>query len=162
MDAAFEILLPVEADIPFPFENRIVEMDSIKYNIGYYYFNSHYELRKTPVPPHLISKLPDAYQKINWCCIRIHGDGLDNYRFCLHEIGPEYYDDKLEQLLKALLTVSTKWIVVFEPYYDFSYEILEGTHSTVIDKVRFSLEDQKYGFIIYGGNEIGNVSNRAV
>jgi hypothetical protein len=148
MDAAFEILLPLEADIPFPFETRIVERDRIKYNMGYYNFSSHYELRKTPVPPHLISKLPEAYQKVNWCCIGVHGNGLDNYRFSLHEIGPKYYDDKLEQLLKTLLEVATKWVVVFEPYYDFSSVTLEGTVSTVIDKIRYSLV-QNYGFIIY-------------
>ncbi len=152
MDLAFEILLPEKTKLPFQFITS--QKDGIKYPQARpeYIYSSHYSLSKTPVAAHLISKLPIAYQKNNWFCIGIHGDGLDYYRKNLLEIGREYNDDKLNQLLKDLLTITTKWAVVFEPYYDSSWEINRGTIRTVMEEIKNAVAFERKGFIIYGEN----------
>jgi hypothetical protein len=112
MDVAFEILLPEYTELPFKFE--IIKRDFVKFpkERPEYLYSSHYELSKTPVADHLLLKLPIAYQKLNWFCIGIHGDGLDIYREKLLEIGPKYNDNKLNKLLRDLLTISSMWAVV--------------------------------------------------
>jgi hypothetical protein len=156
MDAAFEILLPIDTGIPFRFEQPTFEWDCVKYPQGApeFLYDSNYKLIKTPIRPYIISKLPDSYQKVNWECIALLGDGLQNYRTNLLDKGPSYYDDVLSQLLEDLLAKATKWVVVFEPDYDFPNEVLEGTLSTVIDKIRYSLGIEKSGYIVYGANVV--------
>ena len=152
MDAAFEILLPMGEDITFRFEQPTFEWEGVKYPQGppEYLYDSNYKLIKTPVRPHILSKLPDSYKEIYWQCIAIHGDGLQSYRTNLLDIGPEYNDDVLSQLLQGLLAKVTKWVVVFEPDYDFPCEVFEGNVSTVTDKLRLALIE-KNGFMICGG-----------
>jgi hypothetical protein len=152
MDLAFEILLPEETELPFRFETPKFERDGVKYPQARpeYVYTSHYKLFKTPVAAHLLLKLPIAYQKINWFCVGIYGDGLDYYRNNLLEIGPEYNDDKLNKLLNDLLTITTKWAVVFEPYYDSSWEVNSGTIESVMEEIKRAVAFERKGFIVYG------------
>jgi hypothetical protein len=152
MDLAFEILLPEDTELPFKFE--IIKRDFVKFphERPEYIYSSQYELSKTPVADHLLLKLPIAYQKQNWFCIAIHGDGLDNYREKLLEIGSEYNDDKLNHLLKVLLNIPTKWAVAFEPFYDSTCEIHSGTIESVTENIKIAVAFERKGFIIYGEN----------
>lgn len=152
MDLAFEILLPEETELPFKFETPKSDVTKFPQALPEYAYSAHYKLRKTPVAEHLLLKLPGAYQKINWFCIGIHGDGLDIYRENLLEVGPEYNDYKLNQLLKELLTITTKWAVVFEPHYDSSWEINSGTIKSVMAEIKNAVAFERKGFIIYGEN----------
>lgn len=152
MDLAFEILLLEETELPFKFE--IIKRDFVKFpqERPEYLYSSHYELSKTPVADHLLLKLPIAYQKLNWVCIGIHGDGLGNYREKLIEIGPKYNDDKLNKLLRDLLTISTKWVIVLEPFYDSSWDTYSGTLESVFEEIKVAVAFESKGFIIYGEN----------
>lgn len=154
MDLAFEILLPNEAEIPFRFEIPTFEWGGVKYPQGRpeYIYNPHYKLIKTSVAPHVVSNLPIIYQEANWICIGVYGDGLDNYRTSLLESGPEYNDESLNKLLYNLLTVATKWVVVFEPFYDATWEINSGTIESVIEVIKRAVAFERKGFIIYGEN----------
>jgi len=152
MDLSFEILLPEGTELPFRFETSKFERGGVKFPQARpeYEYSSHYKLSITPVAAHLLSKLPIAYQKVNWFCIGIHGDGLDHYRKNLLEIGSGYYDDKLNRLLNDLISITQKWVVVFEPYYDSSWEIKNGTIESVVEDIKRAVAFERKGFMIYG------------
>jgi hypothetical protein len=159
MDNAFEVFLPAGADIAFRFEQPTFEWGGLKHAQGppEYLYESKYKLIKNPVPGYIISKLPESYKNIDWQCIGIYGEGLQIFRKNLFDIGPEYNDDVLNELLHELLENIEKWVVAFEPDFDCLNEVLEGTLLTVIDKIKFSLAVEKNGFVVYGGINGSNI-----
>lgn len=153
MDAAFEVLLPIDTNIDFQFEPPAFEWEGVKYPQGLpeYIYDSNYKLVKSEVRQYIISKLPESYKKIEWQCIAILGDGLQNFRNNLLDFGSDYNDEALSQLLQDLLAKEDKWVVVFEPDYDFPCEVLKGDISIIIDKLKFALGIEKSGYIVYAG-----------
>lgn len=150
MDAAFEILLPIEDEIPsFQFQQPEYEWQGVKYPQGppessFYSFR----LLKSSIPTYIVSMLPSHCQTIDWQCISILGDGLKFVRDSLLIVGEDNSERLLFDLLNALLSNRSRWVVVFEPDYNGIDEIKEGEIEEVFEKVKSSLIEKR-GFIMW-------------
>jgi len=151
MDIGFEFLLPIETEIStIRFEQPFYEWQREKFSQGqeeafFYYF----KLIRSNVPEHIISLLPNSFQKECWQCISIV-DGMDPL---IDELSIDtsilQENSILMDLFSSLTGGEKRWVVVFEPDYDCIDEVLEGNINIAFRKIVDSLTIEKKGFVLW-------------
>lgn len=151
MNIGFEFLLPIESKLStIKFEVPVYEWGGEKFAQGPAKAWFHFlKLRKSNVPEHIISLLPDNFQRQQWQCVAIT-DGVDNL---VDELSIDsnilQENNILFNLLSSLTEVEKRWVIVFEPDYDRIDEVLEGNIDIAFRKIVDSLTIERNGFVIW-------------
>lgn len=153
MDIGFEFLLPIESKITtIKFEQPVYEWQGEKFPQGQEEALFHYfKLIKSTVPEHIMSLLPNNFQKEQWQCISI----VNGIESLINELSLDENIHKenniLLDLLRSLTEAQKKWVIIFEPDYDCINEVMEGNIHIAFHKIRDSLIIERNGFVLFGG-----------
>ena len=148
MDIAFEILIPIEAEvIGISFSQPFYEWDGVKYAQGpeegdFQFF----KLVRSDVPEHIIRLLPEDHQAINWKCFSVT-EGLDKI-FAEDKKGARV-EELITDLLQSVIGDGKNWVVVFEPNNDQIDYTFEATLGIVSNKITRSLLHERIGFVMW-------------
>jgi hypothetical protein len=143
MDACFELLLPQIARVD-GLETRAVDViacgGSRAYCPGTLHWGDFVELLQTPIPAHLGRFLPDNYITESWVALSIRGKGLDLLRDEVNGSEVDWKGKSLEQLLRILLSLYSRWVLVFELHCDQIDHVYELGIDGCLGLLRANLE----------------------
>lgn len=156
MDICFSIYLPVDADFSaFPFQVPMFEWDGVQYPQGdpECTFGPNWKLKKLkPHQPYGLMSMPLSHRSTVWQPVFIDGDGLENYMSSVMGLMEEDADHSLEKLLQRLLGGQSKWVVLLMPDFDQLDEYIPGDMNTVLEKIKYTMIEEKRGYVIWGGD----------
>jgi len=151
MDACLEIIIDSEK-LP---EGVISEASNqsafgVIDNDGIYFWGDYVKVQQIDMPKHILTKLPDEYDKLNLNIYSVSGDCLDMLAREANGEPVNWDGNSLLDLVNKMLESSKKWAIVFEPNCDTIHYVKEYMRDDVLDLLKTNLASDYKGFVVYG------------
>jgi len=158
MDACFEILLSTRQTLEYlECHQETFTWGGVEYPQGekYYLWGKYIKLVEREIPPHIIKRLPPAYENIKWLNFSVQGKGLDLLESEVNGSEIDWEGKSFDEFLKLILTEQPQWVVVFEWHCDRLDSLYEQNVNECISQIKNNLkwDNNREGFMVLSCSE---------